>query len=272
QILYWTPKPGVYPKSRFDAVFDNAQTQAEIGVFQVSGIQNRFSAQHIFKYPGRFEDEKKKNEFIDKLHELQGASANGKTLVVEDPAGEQGQESHLIESIQMQNTDKMYEFTSKDARNSIRETLAVPAPILGQLPEGGMFNQEQIEDSYKYMNAMTQGDRDQLERIFKKILTYWHQPVSFSSFKIKLVQYGVTTSQSATIPGQAPQPGQPGATAQTEPRKIDPGLSKLSAAESANMERIIRKVKKGKIDRAAGIALIKMSFGFSDEEAKSFIP
>jgi hypothetical protein len=167
QILYWTPKPGVYPKASFDAVFDNAQTQAEIGTFQVSALQNGFTASKIFKYPGELASKEDEQKIQDKLNPHKGSRGANSMMIVEVPDGDRAAQS-LVEDLQMTNTDKMYEFTSKDARNAVRESLAMPAPLLGQLPENGMFNQQQMVDSYTYVNTMTQGHRDQIERVFKR--------------------------------------------------------------------------------------------------------
>lgn len=275
QIWYWTPKPGKYPGARFDAVFDDAQTQSDIGVAKLSGIQNKFAAQHIFHHPGKFETPQKKQDFKDEMSDMMGAKGTNSMLVIEDDGAANGAgKLDLVESIQMQNTDKMYEFTSKDTRNAIRESMAVPAPLLGQLPEGGMFNKEQMLEAYEYMNMKTQGDRDQLERIFKRIFMFWHQAITVASFKIKPMMYGIAASQTAVTPGQTNQPGQtaqPGAAPAAE-RKVDASLSKLSAGEQANLERIIRKVNKGKMTRDAGITLLKMTYGFTDDEVKAFIP
>lgn len=196
QILYWTPKPGVYPKCAFDPVFDDAQSQSEIGIFQLSGIQNKFSAQHIFKYPGRFETEEKERAFKRQLKNLTGAEANGSMMVVENPAGEAGQPLDLIESIQMQNTDKMHEFTAKNVKNAIRESMAVPAPILGQLPESGMFNQEQIKEAYAYFNTITAKHRDEVSEVIKEIISHWNTPIAISAYEIQSLEYGAETNKT----------------------------------------------------------------------------
>jgi hypothetical protein len=270
QILYWTPKPGVYPLCAFDPAFDDAQAQSEIGVFQLAGLQNGFKAHHFFKHPGQFEDDEKRQKFKEKIAAFQGAQANGSMMVVEVPDTER--QLNLVESIQMQNTDKMHEFTSKNVKNAIRETMGVPAAIMGQLPETGMFNQEDIVNSYNYFNESTGKHRDELSEVVKEIMQYWHQPVSVTNYNILPRTYG----QSATAsPGQAtgsPAPGQPGVAAQASPRIVDDRMARLSSAESANLERTIRKVARGRLTAEAGRALIKMSFGFSDEECKAFIP
>jgi hypothetical protein len=196
QILYWTPKPNVYPKCAFDPVFDDAQTQSEIGIFQLAGIQNKFTAQHIFKYPGKFETREKELEFKRELKHLTGAEANGSMMVVENPAGEAGQALDLIESVQMQNTDKMHEFTSKNVKNAIRESMAVPAPILGQLPENGMFNQEQIKEAYAYFNTVTAKHREEIAEVVGEILSYWNAPIAIGTTEIDSLVYGEETNKT----------------------------------------------------------------------------
>lgn len=265
QILYWTPKPGMYPKCSFDAVFDNAQSQSEIGIYELSSIQNNFGVEKIFKYPGTFESTEKASQFEDKLNGFKGAKGAKSTMVVEDPEGNGRQ---LIESIQMQNTDKMFEFTSKNIKNAIRESMAVPAPIMAQMPENGMFNKEQIVEAYEYFNDGTSKHRNEIGEVFQDLIQFWKEPITPSSFAINPLVYGTSnTSSSVNTPGQ--QPGTQPAQAQ---RNVDSSLSKLSAGEQANLERIIRKVNKGKMTREAGIALLKMTYGFSDDEIKAFIP
>lgn len=272
QILYWTPKPGKYPKVRFDAAFDYAQAQAEIGVASVSGIQNKFAAQHIFRYPGKFADDNDERNFRQGLSEFQGAEGTNSMLIVEDDSRGDGPARPLVESIQMQNTDKMYEFTSKDARNALRESLAVPAPILGQLPEAGMFNQEQIRDSYDYMNVMTSGDRDQIVRVFKKIFSFWKDMIQVSTFNIKPLQYGAVSSistsgtpapgQPAAIPGQAPAPAA---------RAVDENLTRLDPKQTGHLLRVMRLVERGKMSREAGLIMLK-AYGFTQDELSVFLP
>jgi hypothetical protein len=254
QILYWTPKSGVYPLASFDPVFDNAQTQSEIGVYELSAVQNDFGIEKIFKYPGTFEDDDKRREFKRKLDAHKGAKGAKSTLVVENPSGE---DLNLIESIQMQNTDKMFEFTSKNVKNAIRESMSVPAPILGQLPENGMFNQDQVKDSYIYFNSRTRIHRSQISRVFQKIMAYWKDPVTISSFAIKELVYGATAND------------QTGATTSTT--DFNANLAGLTGKQSQNLRRIQRQFDKGTITRSQAIAELKLSFGLTDAQAATLI-
>lgn len=259
QILYWTPKPGVYPKCAFDPVFDDAQAQSEIGIFQLAGIQNKFSAQHIFKYPGRFESEEKGRQFKADMKKLTGAEANGSMMVVENPSGETGDgPGSLIESIQMQNTDKMHEFTSKNVKNAIRESMAVPAPILGQLPESGMFNKEQIEESYTYFNEVTSKHREEVSEALQEILMYWNTPVTVSSFAVLPLQYGAVLGSPAT--------SQPAQTPAAEPQQINENFKNLTGKQMQNIQRIVRKFNKTELSYEQAKEMLRSGFAFTDEQ------
>lgn len=271
QILYWTPKPGVYPLCAFDPAFDDAQTQSEIGVFQLAGLQNGFMAQHIFKYPGQFETDEKRAKFKKGIAEFQGAQANGSMLVLEVPDTEKP--SSVVETLQMQNTDKMHEFTSKNVKNAIRETMGVPAPIMGQLPEAGMFNQEDITNSYTYFNESTGKHRDEISEVVKEIMTYWHQPVAISSYNILPRTYGQASSASpgTNKPGTTtPASGIPAQAIAPRP-EINEAMSKLSGTQDAQLQRIIRQYDSGKLTYERALHKIKTTFPLTEDEAKGYL-
>src|SRR5690606_17938562 len=161
QILFKTNKPGVYPDATFDAVIDQAQTQAEIGVFGLAAVQNGFTATTLFKYPGTFEDKDDEEEFKRELNNFKGPRGANSTMVVENPSGNFDQ-GNLIESLQLPNMDREHENTEKVSKHSIREAFSMPAEILGVLPENGMFNRENIEQAFTYYNDITQLNRDRI--------------------------------------------------------------------------------------------------------------
>ena len=151
QILFWTPKEGKYPYATFDPVANDAQTQAEISLFDVSAMQNGLTAATIFKYPGSFATKEEEKEFKADIQQYKG-SANAKSIIViENP---QGQDADLVESLQLQNTDKMHEGIDKRTKNAIRENFSQPMEILGHSPEAGMFNRQQILEAYEFYNTI----------------------------------------------------------------------------------------------------------------------
>jgi hypothetical protein len=189
-VLYSTPKRFVYPKCTFDRVSDHAQIQEESAVFDLSSMQNGFTATTIFKYPGKFENDEQKRDLNNKLNPFTGSRGAKSTIVVENPAGMSGEDVKLTESIQMQNTDRMFEAADQRAKKAIRENFRMPMEILGVSPETGMFNKEQITEAFTYYNFVTNEARLGISRDLKKVLSNFQgMDLSKVSFEINKAQY-----------------------------------------------------------------------------------
>jgi hypothetical protein len=186
QVMYFTPKMFTYPLASFDAIRDAVQTDAEIQTFMLSNIQNGFLGATIFKYPGGFDNDEEKNNVLDKVKGLQGSGNANSILVAETPEDFTGS---LIDAIPAPNNDKLFEITSKRVRDVILQNYAIPGPLMGVNPEGGIFTQQAIRDSYIYMNTRTRNKRKLIERLFF--------PVS-QMFGVNL---GEVKEQSFEIPG-----------------------------------------------------------------------
>jgi hypothetical protein len=188
QVLFFTPKPNVYPLCTFDAVFDHAQIQSELGVFDISAIQNGFTATTLFKYPGTFEDEDEKHDFTRKLNDFKGPKGAATTMVIENPTG---QDYKLTESLNIPSVDKLHEVTNKNASKALRVNYSMPMEILGETPESGMFNKQSIQEAYEFYNTITEPRRDRIARQMKKIFAYWKdQNLALVNTNIKPKAYG----------------------------------------------------------------------------------
>ncbi len=187
QVFYFTPLEDQYPLATFDSVLDQGQTQEEIGIFRLASIQNGMNAGSVFSYPGKFEDDTKARQFKESLNEYKGGKGAGSIIVIEDESG-QKKAQDLVTPLTLLNADKIHEFISKDDKNAIVESFAMPKGILGILPDTGMFNQQQLQEEYVYYNTKTRMYRRGISGALKKIFSNWHQPVQ-SDFKIKELQY-----------------------------------------------------------------------------------
>lgn len=187
QLIYSTPDENEYPLCTFDPVFDDAQTQGQIAIGQAAGVQNGFTASGVFKYPGTFESDGEKNALEHKLNKHKGPRGNNSMLVVE--VLQAAEKLNLFEAFTIPNVDKMYEFTSKNVKNSIRECFSIPAEIVGVLPDNGMFNKENIQQAYAYFNAVTQERRDAISRQIRHIMQYWRVPLNITNWNILPKQY-----------------------------------------------------------------------------------
>jgi hypothetical protein len=188
QVLYVSGVEDEYNLATFDSVLDQAQTQEEIGIFRLASIQNGLNATAIFSYPGKFESKQKEDEFKEGLAPHKGGIGAGSTIVVEDESGLRKAQD-LVTPLTIPNNDRIHEFISKDDKNAIMDSFAMPRSILGVQPETGMFNQQQMQEDYTYYNSGTRDYRTDISDNLKRIFANWHQPVNTDNFNIKELQY-----------------------------------------------------------------------------------
>lgn len=181
QVLYVLPKKDVYPRATFDSVLDSSQTDGEVQVFELGNIQNGFLSATFVKHPGEFESEDAKNDFIRDLRSMKGAGNANSMQLIEMKNMEEFPD--LLEQFPANNNDKLFELTNRNVTNRIIQGMAVPRTLLSIFPDSGMFNKEDFENSYKWMNIRTKNLRRVVERIFnEKIGPFWHEgPIDFGT-------------------------------------------------------------------------------------------
>jgi len=219
QIMYWTPEKNKYPLVSFDSVFELAQTQSEIMLYALSQTANGFSAGHIFVYPGTFQNDEERNAYKKRLMAHKGGLGAGSIMVIE--AGTKDiKVGDLLSKTDLQNNDKIFEFTLNWAEKSILQCYGMPYEIVGRQSEGAMFSRQQIEDSYTYYNSVTRDERVELSRIFKKVFQFWNTNIN-SDFTIKPQVYD--PGGMAVLPAQGTQPqGQPAKPNAPTAQAVDP--------------------------------------------------
>jgi hypothetical protein len=253
QIMYWTPEKNKYPLCSFDSVFEQAQTQAEIALYSLNQTVNGFTAGHIFIYPGTFQNDTERSDYKKRLSANRGGKGGGSIMVIE--AGTKDiKVSDLLAKTDLQNNDRMFEFTLNWIEKSILQNYGMPYEILGRQSEGAMFSRQQIEDAYTYYNAVTRDERVELSRIFKKVFQFWNKPIN-SDFTIKPQVYEV---ESNTL---APSP---------ETLKAQAAL-KGSVGGVQGILSIQESVSNGKTSYESGVAILIEIFGFTQDVARSVL-
>ena len=169
-VYYWTPVLDEYPLATFDSVMDSCQSNGEIQVFELSRIQNGFLGTSIFKHQGKFASERERNQMQADIHGLTGPENAGSVWMMEVPVDFEGT---LLEQVPANNDDRLFELTNETSQKRIISNYQIPSLLLG-IQEGGMFNQEQMADSYTYMNTMTREERASISDAFNKFLANWH--------------------------------------------------------------------------------------------------
>ena len=163
QVLYYTPRMFSYPLASFDAIRDCVQTDSEIQTFMLAGTQNGFMGTTLFKIPGGFDSDEDRRRVTEKVKQMQGASNANSIFIAETP---EDYTTNLIEPIPAPNNDKLFDSTWMRVRDMILQNYALPGPLMGVSPEGAVFTQGEIRDSYIYVNARTKNKRRLLEGIF----------------------------------------------------------------------------------------------------------
>lgn len=171
----------VYPRSPFDPILEDIETDGRIKNFKYKNIVTSFSASHIFVHYGVFESDPKRQEFIDNLNEFQGDENAGAVFLVELDEDEKPPEIHDFKVV---THDKIFEYTEKSIQNNIRKMLRIPPVLIGDLVTGRLGTAEEILDANILYNAFTEDDRKIFEEEFTKALKFFKSPIK-SDLKIE---------------------------------------------------------------------------------------
>lgn len=249
QILYLTPTDDVYPMATFDAVYDDAQVQNEIGLFKIANTQNSFIGNSLIVYPGVFTSNEEEQSWKDLIAGKVGVRNAGSRIGIQDKSGLK-KASDMIQPLNMPSLDKMFEYTEKSVKDNIIQSEGFPEILLGK-SASGLFAQGDMEEAYTYVNAMTRNRRAQLSEIFSLIFSYWETPITTDAAIIE--QRYIRNSAEGTAVD------------------INDNLKGMSGREAINFARILRKYAQGKYDRATAETLLRSGFGLSEEEIKKLL-
>ena len=170
QVLYWIPRrKDYYTTCRFDDVLEYAQYEYESAVYQLSNIQNDFAFGYLMKLPLQADSQDENKEVIERLREGKGAKNAGNSILLKMAGDSEVLRSKLIEPISRNNIDNLFTNQNDLAERKIYACYNQP-PILNGVSSDGMFNQDQYNDAFDYYNSYTETERDQLEKIWTKIL------------------------------------------------------------------------------------------------------
>ena len=208
-ILYWTPEKFKYPRCSFDAALDSVQTNAEVQTFELSSIQNGFLGATLFKHEGLIESDDERGALMDRLSDMKGAANANSVLLVETPEGFAGD---ILETFPALNNDTLFNLTNINVIDRIINSFGMPFAVLGIQPQNtGIFNQEQIKDSFVFYNQRTRRERQRLERVFNRLGEALASPLEFGDI-LNLEFEGTKEPEpapAAPVPPPPPEPEPP---------------------------------------------------------------
>jgi len=178
QLFYWSIDGMQYPLCPCDSVIEDVQTDSKTKNFKYRNITTNFMASHLLQVQ-KFEDGESKQAFIDNLTSFQGDDDALQIFMVEV----EGEESNLkLDKIEIQDVDKLYEYTEESVRNNIIRNFLIPPALLLDTSDG--FSDGKIKDATALYNGQTQDFRLLCSTIMEKLLTNF-KGANFTDFTIE---------------------------------------------------------------------------------------
>jgi len=171
QILYYTPEGIKYPLAPSDAVLEDVQTDAHAKTFKNRNITTNFMASYIVR-TGMFEGEQEREEFIESLTNFQGQDNALKMMLMEeeDFGADAESASFKLEKVDIQDIEKLYEYTEESVRNNIIRNYLIP-PTLLVATAGKLGTSTEIQDATAFYNGVTEDLRSTTSEIFQELLS-----------------------------------------------------------------------------------------------------
>lgn len=169
QVLYWTAEGMEYPLAPYDSVLEDMMTEGQLKLFKNNTASKNFLASHLL-IVGKSESDEDAEEFDDNLRRFQGGDGAGTLLVLER---ENSDEQIELKKVDIQNYDKLYEYTENSSRDSIIKNFLIP-PVLLLRTAGSLGTSKEISDASDHYNTITYDDRLIIEEILKEIFSKFY--------------------------------------------------------------------------------------------------
>jgi hypothetical protein len=164
QIYYWSVDGIEYPLAPSDSVLEDVQTDSHAKVFKFRNITTNFMASHILE-TNEFEDDIEKEAFLENINTFQGSDDASKILLLEKSTDET---SFVLTKVDIQDIDKLYQFTEESVRDNIIRNYLIPSVLLLATP-GKLGTSNEIQDATAFYNGVTEDLRIIIEESFTEL-------------------------------------------------------------------------------------------------------
>ena len=164
QIYYWSIDGMEYPLAPCDSVLEDVQTDSHAKIFKFRNITTNFMASHILE-TNEFQDEIEKEQFLDNINTFQGSDDASKILLLEKSTDES---SFVLTKVDIQDIDKLYQFTEESVRDNIIRNYLIPSVLLLATP-GKLGTSSEIKDATAFYNGVTEDYRNVIEEAFAEL-------------------------------------------------------------------------------------------------------
>ena len=248
----YRPGDQEYPLPGYFAALNDIETDCEISIYNLSVMKNgQFTGKLISFFNGVPTDEKQK-ELENKWNKKFNGSENaGKTMLAFNNGTDK---EPVVSDLSSTDLDKLFDQLRKSTEGKIFAGHEVTSPVLfGIMQPGSLGNRTEMQDSYEiFRNTYANAKQQALEEIINIFFPLINQPVQ------KIIPVSPL--------GGAAQPGAPAAQLET-----NENIKNMTGRQFQQLERVIRKYRAGKLDKAAAALLLKNSFGLGDDDIETML-
>lgn len=169
QILYWSNVGIQYPLAPSDSILEDIITDSKSKNFKNRNISTNFMASHILEVD-EFEDDESKNTFVKNLTNFQGDDEASQIFLLEKAAG-QSESGFNLTKVDIQDVDKLYEYTETSVQRNIIRNYLIPSVLLDESTASlGAASGAARLAAYAEYNENTSEYRDVLSETFATLL------------------------------------------------------------------------------------------------------
>ena len=195
----------IYPLSPIDPVIYDADTENQISKFKNGELRRGFFLKKIIHH-SMFETDKDAKDFKDKVLKFQGGGHQSSFLVLEGTFEDDGTlkkgENILIENVEQNINDKIFETYEKSSINNIRKAFNAIPQILIDYEDGklGTTSGEALRQASGFYNQMIEEFRDVLSESFRELFSRWvDEPLRVESWTIKPLDLGFDSEPATQV-------------------------------------------------------------------------
>ncbi len=176
QIHLYSPEGFEYPLADYDSVLEDMQTDGKAKTFKFRNITTNFMASHLL-ITDKIEDvdgQTPREDFIAGLEDFQGSDDALKIMHLEKASTESTIE---LKKVEIQDVDKLYEFTEKSVKDNIMFSFLQP-PVLLVQTAGKLGTSTEIKDATSYYNGITYHERLIIEEMFETVFSNFYYDIN----------------------------------------------------------------------------------------------
>lgn len=179
-----TPGQDVYPIPTYNSILNWAFVEGDIPFFHKSNLQNGVFPSLVIRRPKEFSSIEQVNQFKSEIGGNKGAEGGGKLIVL---TGQGMDDTPEVVQISSNSNDRLFEVTSKEAKESISIGHKINPSIMGVKVAGSLGNSEEIKNSYMiFEKNIVMPERATMEEILNDIIDMFKIPnsVAINNYKI----------------------------------------------------------------------------------------